>query len=395
MPIYSGIAEAMATNGYQVEIITAFPHYKTSVNANYRGKWFVSEKQESISIHRGFVCTGNVSNSVKRMLNYLSMDFSASILAFRHAKPDLVLTHTPILMIGLAALLLRRFKSVPFLYHIQDLYPDAVVHAGAVKKGWLSCLLAMQERWAYSSSTRIVTISEGQKETLVRRGVPGRKISIIPNFVDTDFISPMGKETTVRRDLNLDDKTVVSYIGNFGFAQGVETILLAAEILQERSDIHFVIVGGGLRRETLLQMRKTHRLDNVTFMEYPPRGNIPELLATADISLVSLKRGVSTFAPPSKTWSIMASRRPLIATVEEETDLGKVIRQTGAGLVVPPENANALAGAIILLADSPEMREKMGKAGRLYVETNLNRPKVMSQWIELVKETISFHAEAR
>jgi len=388
-PIYSAIAEALADYGYQVEIITAFPHYKSSVSPKYRGKWFVSEKHESISIYRGFVCAGNVSNIWKRILNYLSMDLSASILAFRHAKPDLVLTHTPILIIGLAALLLRRFRGVPFLYYIEDLYPDVVVQAGAIKQGWVSRLLAMQERWAYSSSSHIVTMIEAQKEVLVRLGIPGGKISIIPCIVDIDLISPIGKKTTVRENLKLSDQIIVSYIGVFGYAQGVETILLAAKILQGRSDLHFLIVGAGPKKDALLQLKAMHQLENVTFLEYQHRDKMPELLAISDISLVPLKRNVGTYAIPSKTYSIMASGRPLIATVEEESDLGKLILQTGAGLVVPPENANVLADAIVQLADSPEMREKMGKAGRSYVATYLNRAKVMSQWGELVEETIS------
>jgi len=393
VPIYSGIAEAFVANGYKVEIISAFPHYKTSVSAGYRGKWFVSEKYGDISVYRGFVSAGNVSSIGKRLLNYLSMDLSAAISAFRHLKPDLVLTHTPILMIGLAALLLKRFRGVPFLYHVQDLYPDVIVHAGAIRRGWLSHLLAMQERRAYMSSAHIVTISEGQKEALIGRGVPGRKITIIPNFVHTDFISPREKETFIRKNLGLNDKIIVTYIGNLGLAQSVETILSAAKILQEQTKLHFMIVGGGVRRDTLLQMKIRHKLDNVTFMEYPPREQMPEWLATADISLVVLKGGICTFAPPSKTWSIMASGRPLIATVEVESDLGKTIQQTGAGLVVPPENPKSLAEAISQLADSPEMREKMGKAGRSYVETDLNQPKVMKQWIELAGETISLSAK--
>ena len=229
---------------------------------------------------------------------------------------------------------------------------------------------------------------EAQKEVLVRLGIPGGKISIIPCIVDIDLISPIGKKTTVRENLKLSDQIIVSYMGIFGYAQGVETILLAAQILQGRSDLHFLIIGAGPKKDALLQLKAMHTLDNVTFMEYQPRDKIPELLATSDISLVPLKRGVSLYAVPTKTWSIMVSGRPLIAMVEEESDLGKVIQQTGAGLVVPPENANLLADAIVQLADSPEMREKMGKAGRSYVETYLNRPKVLNQWIELVREII-------
>jgi colanic acid biosynthesis glycosyl transferase WcaI len=392
-PTFLGIAEELAAHGYQVEIITAFPHYKSSVGHTYKGKWFVSERQGNISIHRGFVYAGNISSIGKRMLNYLSMDLSASISAFRHTKPNLILTHTPILMIGLPALLMKKFRRVPFLYYVYDLFPDVVVHAGAVKQGWLSRLLAMQERWAYRSSTRIVTMQESQKEVLVKRGVPDGKISTIPIYVDIDFIFPIGKETTVRKNMKLEDKIIVSYIGVFGFAQSLETILLAAQILQSRSNMHFLIVGDGSKKDALLQMKAVRKLDNVTFLEYQPREKMPELFATSDISLIPLKRGVSLYTTPSKTLSIMASGRPLIATVEEESDLGKVIQQTGAGLVVPPENANALAEAIVQLADSPEKREKMGKAGRSYVETYLSRPKVMSQWIELVKEIISESAK--
>jgi len=392
-PIYCAIAESLAAENFDISVITSFPHYKKTRPLLEKGKWFSREEKSGVHVFRGIVYAGDVSNIGKRFINYLSMDFSATITTFRLPKPDLVLITTPLMMIGFSALLAKLCRGVPFLYNVQDLYPDAVVQAGAVKQGWVSRLLAMQERWAYKYSSHIVTISEGQKEALVKRGVSGGKITIIPNFVDTSFISPIGKETTVRGNLNLNDKTVVSYFGNLGLAQSVETILLAAKILQKHPHIHFVIVGDGVKRESLREMRITHALDNVTIMDYPPREKTSEWLATADISLVSLKRGVSTFAPPSKTWSIMASGRPLIATVEEESDLGKIIQRTGAGLVVPPENPNALADAIVQLAASPEMREKMGKAGRSYVETYLNQPKVMSQWIELIQETIALCAK--
>jgi colanic acid biosynthesis glycosyl transferase WcaI len=212
-------------------------------------------------------------------------------------------------------------------------------------------------------------------------GVPDEKMALVYDWVDTDLVHPMPRENAFAREHNLVGKFVVLYAGNIGLSQGLEHVLCAAETLQNCPDIKFVFVGDGANREHLVAESEGRHLENVTFLPFQPRQRLPEVLASADISLVSLQSGIGVSSLPSNTFSILASGRPVIACVDEGSETWNLIKRAEAGLCIPPEKPLELADAILTLKENQVLRESMGQNGRCWAESH-HSPQAAAKQIE-------------
>ena len=196
---------------------------------------------------------------------------------------------------------------------------------------------------------------------------PVDRIRVIPNFVDTERIRPRDPEAgTYRAEYGLVGKKVVMYAGNVGFSQSLDLVLAAARALADRPEVAFVINGGGSARADLQQ--QASGLPNVTFVDFQPKERLPEVLAAADIHVVPLRRGLARSSVPSKTYSILAAGRPVVASVDEGTEVARVVERAGAGLAVPPDDPDAFTNAVTKLLDAPAQAQEMGRAARAFVE---------------------------
>jgi colanic acid biosynthesis glycosyl transferase WcaI len=193
------------------------------------------------------------------------------------------------------------------------------------------------------------------------------KVAVIPNFVDTAAVVPSDRENAYRADFGLTGKRVVMYAGNVGLSQSLQLMLDAAVVLRDEPDLVFVINGGGTARPELEQ--RARGLANVRFIDMQPRRRLPEVLAAADLHVVPLKTGLARSSVPSKLYSILAAGRPLVASVDPGTEVARTVEAAGAGLAVPPEDAEAFTKAIRRLLDAPAEAEAMGRAGRAFVES--------------------------
>jgi colanic acid biosynthesis glycosyl transferase WcaI len=214
-------------------------------------------------------------------------------------------------------------------------------------------------------------------------------MTLIYDWVDTELIRPLPKINSFTRENNLSERFVVLYAGNIGLSQGLETILSTAEMLADQKDIQFVFVGDGAGREVLQFQAKQRHLPNVQFNSYLPRERLPELLACADVSLVILRRGVGSDSLPSKTFSIMASGRPLIVSIDEESETWKLVKRAEAGVWVPPEDPSKLAEAILTLKQDKALCERLGQNGRVWAEQHHSPQYAAEQFEKLLFVAIS------
>jgi colanic acid biosynthesis glycosyl transferase WcaI len=199
-------------------------------------------------------------------------------------------------------------------------------------------------------------------------GVPDEKIVLIYDWVDTNLIQPGSKDNSFARQYGLTDKFVVMYAGNIGLSQGLEHVLGAARELRSCEDILFVMVGDGAGRERLEDEARKMALSNVLFLPFQPRSRLPQVLASADVSLVTLQKGITSGSLPSKSFSILSSGRPIIASVDQDSDMARLVERSQAGMNVPPEDPHLLAKAIVGLKGNPIAGRQMGIRGREYVE---------------------------
>ena len=379
---YTGeLAHVLAQQGHQVTVVTAPPYYPHwQIQPGYSGSRYQTEIHQNLKIIRCPLWIPRHISGLKRILHLFSFALLSFWVILREArnKPDVILSIAPTLVAAPAAALAgKRCKAITWL-HIQDFEVDAALGLGILKNRPLVRNAATGfEKWVYRKFDRISTISQKMVEHLEEKGVPPEKIVYFPNWVNTDEIFPLDNENGYRQNLGLDaEDIVVLYSGSMGAKQGLEILIESASLLHSYSKIHFVLCGEGPAKTALQSAAAA--CSNVHFLPLQPAEMLNELLNMADIHVLPQKIGAADLVMPSKLGGMLASGKPVIATAFAGTGLGEVVGQ--AGVQVPPEDAAALAGAILKLTQAPAERIKLGKKGRAYALAHWNSEKVLKQF---------------
>jgi colanic acid biosynthesis glycosyl transferase WcaI len=367
-PLMTELAEGLVKRGHQVRVVTAMPNYpERQIYQEYRGKFYVTEEKNGVHIQRSFVWIRPQPNLLDRILLDGSFVVTSFVPAIMVEKPDVIILTSPSLPVCVPAALLGWLKRCPVILNLQDIIPEAAIHVGLLKNKLLIKLFTALEKFAYSSATKISVIADGFVENLLSKGVEASKIVQIPNWVDVDFISPLPKEDNpFRATHNLDGKFVVLYSGNIALTQGLETVVKAAAKLREITDIAFVIVGEAKGLQRLQQQCLDLGADNVLLLPFQPREALPQMLAAADVGLVVQKKNVISFNMPSKIQVLLASGRAIVGSVPDNGTAARAIQYSGGGMIVPPEDEQALAAAILDLYQNPEQVKTLGENSRKY-----------------------------
>jgi colanic acid biosynthesis glycosyl transferase WcaI len=279
------------------------------------------------------------------------------------------------------------------VFNIQDVFPDAAVETGTLTNPAVIAAAARLERWSYQLADAVTVLSDDLRDNVAaklagrRRGEP-TKVRVIPNFVDTRRITPGPTDGAYRRELGLLGKRVVLYAGNVGFSQSLELLLEAARRnLERRPDVAFLVNGGG---SALLALRAAAvDLPNVVFGAFQGPDRLSDLLATGDVHLVPLKKGLAKASVPSKLYSILAAGRPVLAAVDEGTEVARTVEAAGAGVAVPPDDPDAFCAGLDQLLDHPEAAAAMGARGRAFVEGWASPAAVAERYEALFAELVA------
>jgi colanic acid biosynthesis glycosyl transferase WcaI len=367
-PLMTELAEGLVQRGHEVRVITGMPNYpQRQVYDEYKGKWYVTEERNGVTIQRSYVWVKPKPKLIDRLLLEGSFVLSSFLQALKGWRPDVILLTVPPLPVCVPAALLGWFYSCPVVLNLQDILPDAAIHTGILKNKTMIRTFQALEKFAYHTAHTVSVITDGFIDNLTKKGVPAEKITCIPNWVDVNFIRPMAKQNNPFRAENaLEDKFVVLYSGNIALTQGLETVVKAASELRHIPEIVFVIVGESKALKKLQAHCEACGADNVKLLPFQPREKLPEMLAAADVGLIVQKRNVVSFNMPSKTQVLLASGRPIIASVPEDGTAARALQQSGGGLVVDPENPVALADAVLELYTDQAKGEMLGQRGRQF-----------------------------
>ncbi|NJO39298.1 MAG: glycosyltransferase family 4 protein [Cyanobacteria bacterium CRU_2_1] len=387
-PLMTELAEGLVTRGHEVRVVTGMPNYpQRQIYPDYQGKFYCTEERNGVVIQRSFVWVRPKPSLMTRMLLDGSFVVSSLTQALRGWRPDVILLTVPPLPVCIPATLLGWFYSCPVVLNLQDILPEAAVHVGLLKNKTAIQVFEALEQFAYRSAHTISVITDGFTENLMGKGVPADKISCIPNWVDVNFIRPLPKvDNPFRRVHHLEDKFVVMYSGNIALTQGLQTVIQAAAKLREVPEIVFVIVGEAKALDDLWQICCQHQLENVLLLPFQPREQLPEMLAAADVGLVMQKGNVVGFNMPSKIQVLLASGRPVIASVPATGTAARAIRQSGGGVVVEPESPEQLAGAILDLQANPTKAEMLAQQGRKFALSQYSFEQALGRYEALFRE---------
>lgn len=390
-PLMTEMAEGLVKRGHEVRVITGMPNYpQRRIYDEYRGKWYMTEEKNGVTIQRSYIWVKPKPKLIDRLLLESSFVLTSFLQALRGWRPDVILLTVPPLPVCVPAALLGWFYNCPVVLNLQDILPDAAIHTGLLKNKHMIRVFSALEKFAYKTATAISVIADGFTDNLVKKGVPIQKITCIPNWVDVNFIRPLPKQgNAFRAENGLDDKFVVLYSGNIALTQGLETVVKAASQLCHLPEIQFVIVGESKALKNLQAHCDACGATNVKLLPFQPRERLPEMLAGADVGLIVQKQNVVSFNMPSKTQVLLASGRPIIASVPSTGTAAKAIHQSGGGLVVRPEDPTALANAVKMLYDNATMAESLGKRGRQYALERYSFDQALNQYEALFSSVIA------
>ena len=381
-------AKYLADQGHKITILTSFPNHPLGRILNgYKNQWRFDEEMDGMKIIRTWTYISASRRFISRLFNYFSFAFSSYMNMF-NKDINLFIASSPPLSVAIVGAIIAKKKKIPLILYLRDIWPEAAVSTGYIKKGFFYHLAEKWEKRCYKQAQKILVNSLAIFEELKNsKGVPSSKLEFIPNGADLEFFKEINNSNKINEEYNIKDKFIVLYTGLLGFAQAPEVMIDAAKILENNKDIVFLIVGGGPLKKDLESKIKDLELDNVVLTGQRPREEMPVFVSRGDICLVPYKNS-STFQKnvPSKMFDYMASGKPIIINLEGAAS--DIIIKAQAGLVVEPENALALAKTIEQLYNNRFLRKKMGNSGKVYVEKHYDKKKISKQ-LEIILENVA------
>ena len=345
------LIEGLISAGHEIEVICPIPTRNVSDEVYEQYKSVKSEDLYDGKVHvRRFFAPREGKNPLVRAFRYFWCNLREYQIGKKYKGIDAVFAVSTPPTQGLLAGKLSKKLNCPFIYSLQDIFPDSLVTTGLSKEGSLIWKIgSWMERKTYGYAKRIIVISESCKRNLLHKGVSQDKLSLISNWVDIDQIKPVPREENkLISEYGIDaNKFLIVYAGNFGAAQGADIVLKTAEKLLDKPKIQFIIFGGGAEYGAAVDYVKEHNLTNVLINPLLPQDRVSEVYSLGDVALITCKPGVGNSGMPSKTWNIMACNTPIIASFDTDSDMAEILTSSGAGKCVEAGDVEALAQEII------------------------------------------------
>ncbi len=376
------LASDLAARGYDVEVVTTIPRKRPP---ELKGLFFSRRRRNGFVVKRFW--TNTASNALGRLMAWNIYTAWTILNALTLRKGDILFLRTPPLQLGLTGFLAAKLRGVRVVLNVQDIHPDLSIESGILRNRAAIRFAQGLEKWVYGVADRILVIGEGFRKNLLDKGVPAGKLSIIPNWVDTDFLKPLPKDNPVSRKYALHEKFVVMYSGTISISSNLalENVLEAAAAMRERKDVVFVIVGEGMKKAELQKRAEELGTDNVVFLPFQPYEDLPQLLASSDALLVPLDKEKSQMSVPSKLYNFLAAGRPILALAPPESEVAALIRETAGGDVVAPDDIPGIRKAVLGLQKDGEVRREMASNARRYVVDNFARNMIMDRYEALLR----------
>lgn len=372
--LINSLAVDLVNRGHDVAVLTGLPNYPGGKLFSGYGYLNHQEDYHGVKIHRVPLVPRGRGGGLRLVLNYLSFAVSASFcgpLLLRRQEFDLIFVFEPSpITVGIPALLLKRIKSAPVVFWVQDLWPESLSATGAVTSRMLLASVERLVRYIYRRCDRILIQSRSFFDSVVQKGGSPDRILYFPNSADTIFHTPL----PAAGNSSLPDGFRIMFAGNIGAAQDLGTVISAAKMLQNYKDIHWIIIGDGrMGGWAEAEVLKQGLSDNFHFLGRHPVESMPAFFAQADSLLVTLKKEpIFALTIPAKVQSYLACGRPIIAALDGEAS--RIIEEAGAGFACPAEDPDSFARAVLKMYKATKSeREEMGLKGRAYYEANFDR----------------------
>ena len=375
--------------GHEVTVITTAPNFpEGKLFDGYRNRLYSSEMMNGIRVVRVVSFISPNSGIIKRTADYLSFMISGGLAALFQTKPDVLVTTSPQYFCAVAGWVVSRLRGLPWVFELRDLWPASIVTLGAMRRGWAIRALEWLELRMYRDANSVVVVSNAFTKNLVSRGIPASKIELVLNGVDLKRYQPQPKDPGLLKSFDLEGRFVVGYLGTHGMAHALEKVIDTAEILRDRDDIVFLFAGAGARRADLEAMVIQRKLTNVHMVPAQPKEMMAKLWSVHDVALIPLaNHKLFESVIPSKMFEAIGMGIPILMSIPEGEATG-LVRETGSGVCVPPENPQALADAILTLKSDPGLQKQL-VAAALAAAPRFDRSNQASLMLSILKRVAS------
>jgi glycosyltransferase involved in cell wall biosynthesis len=382
------LAVRLKKAGVDVSVLTAMPNYpQMKIHEAYVGKKYVFETLEGIPVHRSSIYIPKSKSIVQRLMNYFSFVYSSGRTGVNKVGDvDIIMCESPPLFLGWSALYLKRKKKAKLIFNVSDLWPESAEKLGVVTNKWMLKLAYNLEEKLYKRSTLVSGQTQGICKNINQR-FPEVPTYWLPNGVDISYYDPTAVNgNTWREKNNFNPQDVLFlYAGIIGLAQGLEVILHAAQLVKDKPELKFILLGSGPEKEKLQHLKAELQLENVLFVDGVTKKEMPEIVAASDVSVIPLKKmDLFLGAIPSKIFENLAMQKPILLGVDGEAK-ELFIEQGNCGLYFEPENYKALAEAAIKISTDTNLRKQLGENGRKYVSEKFNRDTIANSFYERIK----------
>lgn len=387
-PYNTALCEFLAAKGHEVNMVTAFPYYPAwKKQPEDEGCLFRTDRRNEVNIHRCWHYVPRKVASWKRIIHEATFVLTSFLRTTRLPKADVMIVISPPLLLGTAAWLISKIKGMPFLFHVQDLQPDAAMGLGLLKRGPFLQMLYRMEAFAYRKAVGVSGISHSMVSAFMKKGVPKEKLAYFPNGVrlpEPSLVPERGR-FRARHQIQPDEFLVV-YSGNLGIKQGLDVLVKAAALIKNNK-IQILISGDGAYRQRLLELVGAAGLPHLAMLPIQPEDAYQEMLVDADVCLVTQQAKTGGFFFPSKLLTTLAFRKPVISVADDESEVAVVTKREGFGVSVRPSEPALLAESIVALANDRALLSGMGQAGFEFVR-QFDMTTVLSQFEERLKSYV-------
>lgn len=389
-PYTADLAEYLQRRGHEIRVITGFPIApQWRVWEGYRGRLFMREVVRGVPVLRTYLYVPkDPKKGFQRILFDCCFAVTALVGTLTGKRPELVIVISPPLQLSITAFLIRKLTGARVFLEIQDLVPDAAIAVGALRDGSCAVRIARAlEQFAYRTAESIGVICDGMRCNLIAKGVPEHKVVLLPNYIDVTFMKPVSGRNEFRLRAGIgNDQFLVMYSGSIAGKQGLETFVRAGAEFEGDADVTCCLIGEGPYLPELNRVAESLGLRRFQFLPLQSRESLPAQLSAADVLVITQRAAVRDVVFPGKLLYYMAAGRPILASVSEDSETGRFIRQHGVGLVVPPEEPGLMAKAIRWLKSHREEALRLGLNGRRIAETRFDRTVVLDQMATHLEE---------
>lgn len=388
--------QAFADAGFEMHIFTPTP--TRGVTKEVREEYKRNKMEEVLyngaqKVHR-FNLYGEGKNPLLRALRYFLL---CCILFWKgttnkHARTaDVIFVGSTPPILGACTAMVKKFTKVPFVYNLQDIFPDSLVGTGLAKKGGLLWKIGrVIENFTYKHADKIIVISEDFKKNIMAKGVPEDKIVVVYNWVDQNAVVNVERsENKLITKYNIDpSKFYIEYSGNIGLTQNMDMLLdVMKELKDSHPDIGLILVGEGAYKKQVEEIVKRDSLTNVIMLPFQDYADISHVFSLGDVGIIISKPGVGANSVPSKTWSIMSASRPVLANFDEN-EIKSILSDNNCGIFTKAGDKESFKNAIIKLYENRDLCKEYGRNGRQFIMQNLTREVGTQKYVDVIKSVV-------